>query len=164
MPEKANQEINIIVAMSRSRAIGVANRLPWHIPEDMARFRSLTVGHTVIMGRRTFESLPHGALPGRRNIVVSTTRTTIEGCEVVSSPAEALALCKGKVFVMGGAQLYAAMLPVTMRIYLTLVEEDPQEADTYFPALDKQIWEQTKKEKHEGFSFIEYVRKDELTR
>ena len=114
--------IAIIVAMGRNRAIGYRNRLPWSIPEDMAHFKQLTMGHTIIMGRHTFYSLPHGALPGRRNMVVSRTVESIPGCEVFPSLASALEACNAPsghsvgdaqgasadntVFVIGGASVY----------------------------------------------------------
>lgn len=154
-------KISIIVAMARNRAIGYKGRMPWDIPEDLRHFKQLTTGHTVIMGRKTFESLPGGALPHRRNIVVSRTIQTVEGCEVFSSIETAFDACRQEeeVFVIGGAEIYTQALPHTNYIYMTEVDMIPAAADTYFPTLDTNHWEVKKKEKHEGFSFIEYTRK-----
>lgn len=151
-------KISIIVAAATNGAIGYKNRLPWHIPEDLHRFKALTLGHSVIMGSHTFASLPHGALPGRRNIVVSRKATTLPGCEVFASLRAALEACndEAEVFIIGGASLYRQALPLAHHIYLTLVEALPDKADTFFPPIDEQQWRQTKKEKHTGFSFLEY--------
>lgn len=158
--------LSIIVAMTPGRAIGYRNRLPWHIAEDLHRFRRLTTGHTVVMGRHTFESLPHGALPERRNIVVSRTMSRLDGCEVYASVDEALHACEtdDEVFVIGGGSIYTRLLPVAQRLYLTWVEQEPMQADTYFPMIDWEQWEITKKEKHDGFSFIDMVRKSGVGR
>lgn len=165
--------ISIIAAMSANRAIGFRGALPWHIPEDLARFRLLTTGHTVIMGRKTFESLPHGALPNRRNIVLSHnfagTHSAFAGCDTFSSLTEALASCNGtahdkeEVFIIGGASVYQQALPLANRLYLTLVDNEPPQADTFFPEYDNGGWRIAKKEKHVsssgiGFSFIDFVR------
>ena len=105
--------LNIIAAVASNNAIGYKNRLLYHIKADMARFRQLTLNHTVIMGRRTFESLPGGALEGRRNIVLSNSVTALPGCEVYSSLDKALDSCNGEtdVFVIGGESLYKESLP-----------------------------------------------------
>lgn len=165
--------ISIIAAMSPKRAIGFRGTLPWHIPEDLARFRLLTTGHTIIMGRNTFESLPHGALPNRRNIVLShnfaDTHSAFAGCDTFSSLAEALASSGGtahgkeEVFIIGGASVYQQALPLADRLYLTLVDNEPPRADTFFPEYDNDGWSIAKKEKHVsssgiGFSFIDFVR------
>lgn len=165
--------LTIIVAMGRNRAIGRKGQLPWHIPEDLAHFKALTMGHTIIMGHRTFESLPHGALPGRRNIVVSRTVTSLPGCEVYSSINKIIALSSNghftplpsgggtggeAAFAIGGASIYRQLLPYVSRIELTLVDTAPEDADTFFPELNPDEWTETKKEKHDGFSFISYIR------
>lgn len=160
--------LSIIVAMSADKAIGYEGRLPWHIPEDLARFKAITYGHTIIMGRKTFESLPHGALPGRRNIVLSRRQQPLDGCEVFGSLSEALGSCEEKahlpdgddeVFVIGGASVYRQALPMADKLYLTLVDCRPPRADTFFPSFDKTEWRETKKEKHDGFSFMELERR-----
>jgi dihydrofolate reductase len=153
--------LSIIVAMTRRGVIGYQNRLPWHIAEDLHHFKQLTWGHTVLMGHTTFRSLPHGALPGRRNIVMSITEREIEGCEVYADLDSALAACKSddEVFVMGGASIYAQMLPRVRKLYVTWVDQEPSQADTFFPQIDWDEWQETKKEKHDGFSFVEYEKK-----
>lgn len=151
--------------MARNRAIGRNGTLPWHLPEDLANFKRITWGHAVIMGRHTFESLPHGALPGRRNIVVSTTLDTLPGCEVCASFDEALKLCpqtgngdtSQEVFVIGGATLYQAALPLAKKMYITLVDQEPQDADTFFPEFDTCKWQETIREQHDGYAFTQWT-------
>jgi dihydrofolate reductase len=157
-------KINIIAAMARNRAIGFRNRLLYHLPDDMKRFKALTTGHTIIMGRRTFDSLPNGALPQRRNIVISRSHRHIDGCEVYGSLNQALKSCGGEeeVFIIGGESIYRQALAVAHRIYLTLVDDTPTQFDTLFPEIDTRRWQETKKEKHEGFSFIQYDLKRSL--
>ncbi|MGI6244092.1 MAG: dihydrofolate reductase [Prevotella sp.] len=154
-------KINIIVAMADNRAIGFHNQLLYHIPEDMKRFKGLTIGHTVVMGRRTYASLPNGALPHRRNIVLSRTTKSIEGCDVYTSLEEALQSCteSEEVFIIGGESVYRQAIPMAHRIYLTLVEKTPEQADAFFPNLCMTQWNETTKEKRDGFSFIQYDRK-----
>lgn len=136
---------SLIVAVAQNGTIGDRNALLWHISEDLRHFRRLTSGHPVIMGRRTFESLGR-PLPGRTNIVVSRTLDALAGCRTVRSldeawtAAEAEAGAAGECFVIGGAQLYAAALPVADRLYLTVVEH-PYEGDTRFPDWDRAAWE-----------------------
>lgn len=146
--------------MNRDRAIGYKNRLLYHIKEDMARFRELTTGHTIIMGRNTYESLPNGALPHRRNIVISRTLSSLPDCEVYSTLEEALAACTSspaatseeadpqeeEVFIIGGDSIYRQLLPLATRLYLTLVEASTPEADTFFPEIDMKDWKETEKE------------------
>ncbi len=150
--------ISIIVAMARNRAIGFRNHLLYHLPDDMKHFKALTTGHTIIMGRHTFDSLPNGALLHRRNIVVSRSRTHIVGCEVFGSLEQAIASCRGEqeVFIIGGESIYRQALAVAHRIYLPLVDDTPTQFDTVFPEIDMSHWQETKKEKHRGFSLIQY--------
>ena len=143
--------LNIIACISKKhRAIGYQNRLLYTIPSDMTRFRMLTTGHTIIMGRKTFESLPNGALPNRRNIVISKTREQIAGCEVFASLEEALAgrkeAAKDECFIIGGASIYEQALPFADKLYLTIVEKEPEAADTFFPEINPAEWEVTEKE------------------
>ncbi len=159
--------LSIIAAMAENRVIGLGNALPWHLPEDLKRFKRLTTGHTVIMGRRNYESIGR-PLPGRRNIVV-TRRTGYEapGCVVVHSLDEAL-LAAGndpEVFVIGGAELYTQLLPRTQRLYLTLVHATVP-GDTYFPEFDWTEWQETARERHaadarhaHAYSFVVLERK-----
>lgn len=158
--------INIVVAMSPNHAIGIDGRLPWRLPEDLARFRRLTVGHTVVMGRKTFESLPHGALPYRRNIVLSKSAGKLNGAEVCRSLEEALEKSRNdkEVFIIGGAGVYSQAMPLADTLYITLVKENPAEADTFFPHFDKNDWQETQRETHNGFSFITLARKKQSPR
>lgn len=167
--------LNIIACISKKhRAIGYQNRLLYAIPSDMTRFRMLTTGHTIIMGRKTFESLPNGALPNRRNIVISKTREQIAGCEVYASLEEALAARKemagrkeaaekDECFIIGGASIYEQALPFADKLYLTIVEKEPEHADTFFPEINPAEWEVTEKEmRNENglpFTFLTLYRK-----
>lgn len=132
--------ISIIVAVAENGVIGDRNRLLWHISEDLRRFKALTTGHPVVMGRKTCESLGR-PLPNRRNVVISRQETQIAGCEVVHSLDEALALFPAdeEVFIIGGAQIYAAALPIADRFYLTRVEH-AYEGDTRFPVWNPADW------------------------
>lgn len=170
---------SIIACISKvHRAIGYKNRLLYAIPSDMTRFRMLTTGHTIIMGRKTFESLPNGALPNRRNIVISKTREQITGCEVYTSLEEALAARKEEAgnkeevgnkeasdecFIIGGASIYEQALPFADKLYLTIVEKEPEQADTFFPEINPAEWEVTEKEmRNENglpFTFLTLYRK-----
>lgn len=134
-------ELSIIVAMAQNRAIGRDNQLLWHISADLRRFKAITMGHTIIMGRRTYQSIGR-PLPGRRNIVVSRNPSfSAEGCTVAQSLEAALALCPAgdEAFVIGGGQIYAQALPLAHRMYITLVHSD-MEADTFFPEYDPAQW------------------------
>lgn len=132
--------ISLIVAVAENGIIGDRNTLLWHIAEDLRRFKALTTGHPVVMGRKTYESLGR-PLPNRRNVVITHSDTEIAGCEVVHSLDEALALFPAdeEVFVIGGAQIYAAALPIADRFYLTRVHHD-YEGDTRFPDWNPAEW------------------------
>ena len=135
--------ITIVVAASTNNVIGRAGGLPWRLPQDLRRFKALTMGKPVVMGRRTFESIGR-PLPGRRNIVVSRRADLrLEGCEVVNSPEAALDLASAgqadEVMVIGGEQLYKALLPHTTRIHMTRVHKDV-EGDAFFPELPPHEW------------------------
>ncbi len=133
----------IIVAMASDRAIGRCGEMPWHLPPDLRHFKKLTLGHPVIMGRRTWLSLPAGPLPGRRNIVVSQTPGfSPAGAEIVSSPEEALEICQDGPFpfIIGGGELYRTMLPLVSRLYITQIKETYPDADTFFPDFDRNEW------------------------
>lgn len=140
---------SIIVAIAKNNAIGKDNKLLWYLPNDLKHFKEVTTGHTVIMGRKTFDSVGK-PLPKRRNIVVTRQPITIEGCEVVSSIEAALALCAGEeeVFIVGGAEIYRQALHLTNRIYLTRVDQD-FDGDTFFPKLDPKEWEEKEREDFE---------------
>jgi dihydrofolate reductase len=134
--------ISIVVAYSRNHVIGRDGRLPWHLPGDMRRFRELTTGHAVVMGRRTFESLPDRfrPLPNRRNLVLTSRRDyDLPGIETFQSLEAALAAAGGDCFVIGGEQVFREALPVADRLYLTRVEAEC-EGDAFFPVLDEEAW------------------------
>jgi dihydrofolate reductase len=121
--------------------IGRRGQLPWHLPEDLKRFKALTMGHHIVMGRKTCESIGR-LLPGRTSVVVTRSRDQpIAGAILASSLADAVSKCAGddEVFVIGGAQIYQAALPIADRLYLTLIQAEVQ-GDTYFPAWDAQEW------------------------
>ncbi|WP_455672044.1 dihydrofolate reductase [Phocaeicola sp.] len=161
--------ICIIVAISRSHAIGFENQLLYWLPNDLKRFKALTTGHTIIMGRKTFESLPKGALPNRRNIILTRQKgTEFTGAECFPSLAEALSHCEGEeeVFVMGGASVYKEALPLANQLYITLIDDDSKEADVFFPKIDEDLWKETGREDHQPdekhlypYSFINYERR-----
>lgn len=132
--------ISIIVAVAENGVIGDKNALLWHIREDLLHFKTLTTGHPVVMGRRTFDSLGH-PLPNRRNVVITHQQIEPEGCDVVHSLDEALALFEPdeEVFIIGGAQIYAEALPLADRFYLTRIEH-PYEGDTRFPEWHEAEW------------------------
>ncbi len=135
--------VSLIVAMDQNRGIGVNNKLPWHLPADLKRFRELTMGHHIIVGRKTFESIGR-PLPGRDTIIVTRNENyQAAGCLIVHSLAEALALAQERgeteVFVCGGAEIYAQAMPLADRIYLTEVQAEV-EADTFFPDYDHEQW------------------------
>lgn len=134
--------ISIVVAHSSNRVIGCRGALPWRLPTDLRRFRSLTIGQTVIMGRRTFESLPAAfrPLPDRRNVVVSSNPGfRAPGAEVRPSLTAALAACDGACFVVGGGSVYAQALPLADRVYATQVDVETA-GDAYFPPLPSTDW------------------------
>jgi dihydrofolate reductase len=140
----------MVVAASTNNVIGREGQLPWRLPQDLRWFRQVTMGKPIVMGRRTFESIGR-PLPGRRNVVVSRREgLCIEGCEVVDSPEAALSLARGaadEIMVIGGEQLYRAMLPHTTRIHMTRVHKTI-EGDAYFPELPPGEWQVVWSEPH----------------
>lgn len=136
--------INIIVAVASDGAIGREGDLLYHISADLKRFKTLTMGHPVIMGRRTFESLPNGALPGRRNIVISRQGKSLvfPDAETATSLDEAIAICAGcdEIFIIGGATIYELAIGIADRIYLTRFNRTDPQADVYFPVINPAIW------------------------
>ncbi len=134
--------ISIIVAVAENLAIGKNNNLLWHIPNDLKRFKQITTGHTIIMGKRTYLSLPKRPLPNRRSIVITdVTGEVIEGCEMAYSIQEAIDKCKPSEenFIIGGASVYRQFLPYTDRLYLTQVHKI-FEGDVFFPEIDFDQW------------------------
>jgi dihydrofolate reductase len=157
--------VNIIAAVARNRAIGFQNKLIYWLPNDLKRFKALTTGHTIIMGRNTFLSLPKGALPNRRNVVLSRTQTEFPGCDTYSSLEEALNNCTPDedIYIIGGAAVYQQALAIADRLCLTEIDDIPEQADAFFPDYSewKEAWreEHKKDEKHEhDFAFVDYVR------
>jgi dihydrofolate reductase len=144
--------ISIIVAIAQNGAIGYKGDLIYHLSADLRRFKELTTGNTVIMGRKTFESLPKGALPNRRNIVLTRQQgVSYPGTEVYSSLDEALSKCARdeKVYIMGGAQVYTQALPMADELEITLVNDTPALADTFFPEFGSdESWHLIKREDH----------------
>ncbi len=145
--------ISQIAAMARNRVIGRDNRLPWHMPDDLAWFFRVTRGHHIIMGRRNYEANGR-ALPGRTNIVITRKKTyEAPGCVVVHSIAEALDYARRQgeqeAFIVGGGEIYAATLSLADRIYLTLIDTDA-EGDVFFPELDPAEWQVVSKEPHKA--------------
>jgi dihydrofolate reductase len=135
--------VSIIAAMDRKRGIGVDNKLPWRLSADLKRFRELTMGHHIIVGRKTFESIGR-PLPGRRMIVVTRDRNyKAEGCDLAHSVEDAVNLARergeSETFICGGAEIYAQSIDVADRMYLTLVAAEVA-ADTFFPEFDEQEW------------------------
>ena len=164
--------LSIIACISQTnRAIGYQNRLLYHIKSDLTRFRELTTGHTIIMGRKTYESLPNGALPHRRNIVVSRSMKEMEGCEVYPNLEAALKAAEGKTeetFIIGGESIYRQSLPAAHKLYLTVVDDaavnaTPQQADAFFPEINPKEWKLIEKEMRNenglSFSFLTYFKK-----
>lgn len=172
------QNLSIIVACAQNMAIGKDNDLLWHISDDLKRFKSLTSGHTVIMGRKTFDSLPKKPLPKRRNIVVThdlnfhydVPETATGTLEVAHTVAEALKMVQGEeeVFIMGGATMYKEFLPLVNNLYITWVYQD-FDADVYFPKIDLSEFVQVKiterqQDAESGlwFAYADYVRKHRI--
>lgn len=134
--------LSIIVAIASDGAIGRANDLLWHLPADLKRFKELTTGHTILMGRKTFESLPRGPLPNRRNIIISRSLPAQPGAEVYPTIQQAMEACASdeEVFIIGGGEIYRQLLPNTERIYLTRVQASFPDAEVFFPELDPTEW------------------------
>ncbi|MBN8501139.1 MAG: dihydrofolate reductase [Sphingomonadales bacterium] len=159
-------EIVLVVAVADNGVIGQGGGMPWHISADFRRLKALTMGKPLVMGRRTFDSLP-GILPGRRHIVITRDANwEADGAERAGSLAEALRLANAPhIVIFGGAQIYAAALPLADRIELTEVHASPA-GDTVFPALDRNAWSEAFREHHaaEGrnpsFDFVTLLRKD----
>jgi len=168
MTNHRNQSIAIIVALDEQYAIGRDGDLLCHLPNDLKHFREITTGQTIIMGRRTFESLPKGALPHRTNIVITSGNAVhYPGCVVVRSVEEALTHCKEgeKAFIIGGGRLYRSTLHLADQLYLTRIHHSFADADTFFPEIDFSEWELTEKEAHAAdekhrydYTFLTYQR------
>jgi len=158
--------VSIIVAIAENGVIGDKNALLWDIKEDMRRFRTITTGHPVVMGRKTFESIGR-PLPKRTNVVVTRGDATFEGCEVAHSLEEAVAMFpkEEEVFIIGGAQIYAQALPLADKLYLTIVHRN-YEGDSSFPKFEMSEWRELSREEFErgenyegAFSFVDLQRR-----
>ncbi len=156
----------LIAALDHERAIGRGNALPWHLPADLKRFKRLTLGHSVLMGRRTAESIGR-ALPGRRNLVLTRTgRAPFADQVAVASLDEALAAPDSEtLYVIGGAEVYTLALPRADTLHLTWVDTRVADADTWFPAFDPDQWQETANQWHDadaghafGYRFVDYRR------
>lgn len=149
--------VSIIAAVGKNFELGKNNDLIWHFKDDMKFFKETTTNHIVIMGRKTFESLPK-ALPNRRNIVITSKKDySAEGAEVVASIDEALDLSKNEdVFIIGGGQIYKSFLDVADKLYLTEIDDSCEEADTFFPSFDKSKYTRTvlKTNEQDGIQFV----------
>ena len=157
--------LSLIVAVANNHVIGINNTLPWHLPEDLKRFRALTTGHHIIMGRKTYESLGR-LLPGRTTVIVTRNKDyKLEGALVAHSLQAALDLCLNDVeaFVIGGAELYQDGLKLANKLYITEVDLEVA-GDAFFPAIDMQEWLETSREAHTSaqglpFTYLSYTRK-----
>ncbi len=149
----------IIVAMTKSGVIGCGENLPWHIPEDLRRFRELTSGHTLVMGRRTFFAIGR-PLPERRNLVVSTRLGETHGIEICRSFEAVLENAQGRggrVFFIGGRTIYQQALPIANEMIVSWVREDHR-GDVFFPPVDWGLWQAQSIEQHQRFSLVHYRR------
>ncbi|MDO8899179.1 MAG: dihydrofolate reductase [Bacteroidales bacterium] len=157
--KKTGPILSIIVAIAQNNAIGKDNQLLWHISNDLKRFKRLTAGHSVIMGKRTLFSLPSGPLPKRRNIVLSDKLTDCfgGGCETAYSIEDALKKIENEteVFIIGGGQVYEQFLPIADKLYLTIVEKD-FDADTFFSEINFSEWELIEKEIIQDDSSVDF--------
>jgi dihydrofolate reductase len=166
MAAATSSALAVIAAVASNGVIGVDNRLPWRLPADLKRFRALTTGHTIIMGRRTWQSLPH-ALPDRQNIVVTRTRDyRADGAQIAQSFADAIAsaTCPPPVFCIGGAELYREALPLADTLYITEIDR-PFEGDATFPNWRRAEWREVGRETHRterehgfDYAFVTYRR------
>lgn len=160
--------ISLIVAIAQNGAIGNNQELLCHLPNDLKRFKAITLGHTIVMGRRTYESLPKGALPGRTNVVVTRQADVAwENTIVAHSIDEALANSESsELFIIGGATLYEQTLQRANRLYITHIHHAFEQADTFFPAIDYDQWREIEREEHKAderhpydYSFVTYERR-----
>ena len=164
--------ICIIVALAKNRTIGVNNQLPWHCPEDLKHFKQLTMGHHMIMGRKTFDSIGR-ALPGRTTVVVTRdAELKIDNCLIAHSLPDALLACADdeQVFIVGGAQIYEQALPLADTLYVTEIQQDV-EGDAHFPEFDLNIWQEISREAYHQaipqpleYHFVTYRRIRSTTR
>jgi dihydrofolate reductase len=157
---RAGVTIPIVAAVAGNGVIGVDGRLPWHLPGDLPRLKALTLGHVLVMGRKTYDSIGR-PLPGRTTVVVTRQpEWSADGVQVASSVPDALELASSlddDVFILGGAEIYAQTIGVTDRMELTEVHAKP-EGDTYFPPIDWSAWRETSRDPQDGFDWVTYER------
>ncbi|MCF0159818.1 MAG: dihydrofolate reductase [Bacteroidaceae bacterium] len=161
-------KITIIAAVAQNRAIGFENKLLYWLPNDLKRFKALTTGHTIVMGRKTFESFPKGALPNRRNVVLTRNENLqLPGAECFTSLEAALASCQPDehIYIIGGDSVYQQAMPLADELCLTRVEDTPAQADAFFPEVKATEWEEVSIEEHaadekhqQNYSFVNYKR------
>lgn len=161
--------ISIIAAIDRNRGIGYENKLLFWLPNDLKRFKALTTGNTIIMGRKTFESLPKGALPNRRNIVLSSRPDAVyPSAETYTTLEAALQSCQSdeQIYIIGGASVYQQALPLADALCLTEVDAEAPHVDAYFPEIDPKIWQEKSRESHPvdekhpcPYAFVDYLRR-----
>ena len=159
--------ISMIAAVAKNRAIGFENKLIYWLPNDLKRFKALTTGHTIVMGRKTFESLPKGALPNRRNCVLTKSSKELPGCDCFDSWDYFFKSCKPDedIYIIGGASLYTNLLDKADRLCLTEIDDTPAQADTFFPEYEED-WQEKWREDHPAddrhaypYAFVDYVRR-----
>lgn len=170
MIKEHDKEIAIIVIVDENNGIGKDGDLLCHLPNDLKHFKKITTGHTIIMGRKTYESLPKGALPNRINIVITSDNAdNYPGCIVARSVDEAILLTKDKekVFIIGGGKIYSSTLHLANKLYLTRIHHKFKDADTFFPEIDFNNWELIEEEKHKAddkhlydYSFTTFIKKE----
>ena len=157
--------VSVIAAMARNRVIGIHNTLPWRLPEDLKHFKALTMGHHIVMGRKTYESIGK-PLPGRTTVIVTSDPAyRVEGCLTAHSIEAAIAVCAGdaEIFFVGGAELYAQVLPRADRLYLTEIQAD-YAGDAWFPEFDQARWREAERREKvsgdgQGYHFVTYERR-----
>ena len=162
-------DVSLIAALDRAYAIGKGNALPWHLPDDLKRFKALTLGKPVLMGRKTAQSLGR-ALPKRRNLVLTRSgNVPFDGMQAVASIDEAMQIAGrdgDELCIIGGGELYGLALPLATRMHLTFVDTEVEGADIYFPRFDARAWRETSRAAHPAdaahayaFEFVDYARK-----
>lgn len=151
-------KISLIVAMASNRVIGINGQMPWHLSADLKKFKQITMGHPILMGRKTYQSIGR-PLPGRRNIVISRNPDyQVAGCEVFTDINAAIASCSGaeELFVIGGAGFYETMLPKADFLYLTEIHQDFS-GDTYFPEINAQEWQEIERQDIENDDSVNFT-------
>ena len=151
--------ITVLAAVGANLVIGRDGTMPWHLPQDLAHFKATTMGHTMVMGRKTYDAIGR-ALPGRRTIVITgQLNWHAAGVEVAHSLADAFSLAgPTEVFVVGGGQVYREAMPFADQMMLTEIEQSP-DGDAFFPTVEPGHWHETAREGHDGFAFVTYVRR-----